>query len=163
MKKPAQKTEKKYSDFYQNLRVKINKWTQEEKLLKKSGRWTDDFIQYLMVLPDLVHVMIKLLLDKEVSRLYKSYIVITMIYLLSPLDFIPDIIPVAGFIDDLLVSVISINKIINTNDPKILSKIRYYWAGEKDIFKQVKEIIAVMNELSSRIPKGFYNFIKKKI
>lgn len=163
MEKVITVKEKKYRDFYQNLREKINRWAGEEKLLKKTGNWTDSFIQYLMVLPDMAHVMVKLLFDKEISSLYKSYILISLVYLISPLDFIPDIIPVAGFIDDLLVLVIAMNKIINSKDTKVIKKIKYYWAGDQDIFAKVKDIIAVLNELTSRIPKGFYDFIKKKI
>jgi hypothetical protein len=62
-----------------------------------------------------------------------------------------------------LVLVIALNKIINSKDTKVISKIKYYWAGDQDVFGKVKEIVAVLNELSSRIPKGFYDFIKKKI
>lgn len=161
MEKSISQKEKKYQDFYQHLREKINRWAREDMCLKKTGNWTDNFIQYLLILPDIVHLLIKLLLDKEISSLYKSYILISMVYLISPIDFIPDIIPIVGFIDDLLVSVIILNKIINSKDTKTIGKIKYYWAGDEDIFAKVKEIIAILNELSSRIPKGLYNFIKK--
>jgi len=161
MEKSISQQGEKYKDFYQNLRDKINHWAREDMCLKKTGNWTDNFIQYLLILPDIVHLLIKLLLDKEISLLYKSYILIAMVYLISPLDFIPDIIPIVGFIDDLLVSVIILNKIINSKDTKTIDKIKYYWAGDEDIFAKVKEIIAILNELSSRIPKGLYNFIKK--
>ncbi len=156
------KKEKKYQDFYQKLREKISKWVKEDKLNKKTGKWTDKFVQYLLILPDVVHLMIKLLVDKEVSPLIKSYILMAFVYLISPIDFIPDFIPVAGFVDDLLVSIIILNKIINTVDTKTLYKIRTYWAGEDDIFVKVKEITSLINDLSSQIPKSILNFMRKK-
>ncbi len=156
------KKEKKYQDFYQKLREKIGKWAKEDKLNKKTGKWTDKFVQYLLILPDIVHLMIKLLVDKEVSPLTKSYILMAFVYLISPIDIIPDFIPVAGFVDDLLVSIIILNKIINTVDTQILYKIKTYWAGEDDIFVKVKEITSLINDLSSQIPKSILNFMKKK-
>lgn len=156
------KKEKKYQDFYQKLRQKIGKWVKEDKLNKKTGKWTDKFVQYLLILPDIVHLMIKLLVDKEVSPLIKSYILMAFVYLISPIDIIPDFIPVAGFVDDLLVSIIILNKIINTVDTQILYKIKTYWAGEDDIFVKVKEITSLINDLSSQIPKSILNFMKKK-
>ena len=156
------KKEKKYKDFYQKLREKINKWIKKGRLNEKTGKWTDRFVQYLLILPDIVHLMIKLLVDKEVSSLIKSYILMALVYLISPIDIIPDFIPVAGFIDDLLVSVIILNKIINTVDIQMLYKIKTYWAGEDDIFVKVKEITSLINELSSQIPKSILNFMKKK-
>lgn len=157
-----EKKEKKYQDFYQKLREKISKWAKEDKLNKKTGKWTDKFVQYLLILPDVVHLMIKLLVDKEVSPLVKSYILMAFVYLISPIDIIPDFIPVAGFVDDLLVSIIILNKIINKVDTKTLYKIKTYWAGEDDIFVKVKEITSLINDLSSQIPKSILNFMKKK-
>jgi uncharacterized membrane protein YkvA (DUF1232 family) len=87
---------------------------------------------------------------------------VALAYLVSPIDIVPDFIPAAGFIDDLLVMVIFLNKIINTADTKLLDKIKTLWAGEDDVFIKVKEIIAVMNEISSNIPKSIYKFMKRK-
>ena len=105
--------------------------------------------------------MIKLFIDKKISPKIKGYILITLVYLISPLDIIPDIIPVVGLIDDLLVLSVILNKIINSADPETLEIIKTYWAGEDDVFKKVKEIVATMNEISSKIPRAIYNFIKK--
>jgi len=162
MEKSLKKKEKKYQDFYQELRQKINQWVLDGRLTKKTGKWTDKFVQYLLVFPDFIHLLIKLLIDNNISALKKSYIIMALAYVFSPIDFIPDFIPVAGFVDDLLVVAILINKIINTEDTNTLTKIKYYWAGEEDIFMKVKEIITIMNELSSQIPKSIYKFIKKK-
>lgn len=163
MDKIAEVKSKNHNDFYQDLREKINKWANQGKLKRESGKWTDVFLQYLMILPDIIHLMIKLVADKDINSLYKKYIILAMLYLISPIDFVPDILPVAGFIDDLLLMVIILNKIINSQNPKVLKKIKLYWAGKVDVFKQVKEIVFILNEISSRIPKTFYKFIKKKI
>ena len=161
MGETIEKKHKKFEDFYQQLRKKINRWVKDGKLDQKTGKWTDNFIQYLLVLPDLVHLGIKMVIDKEISTQIKGFIIIGMVYLISPIDIIPDFIPVAGFIDDLLILSVILNRIINNAEPTVLEKIRFYWAGKDDVFEKVQEIIASMNELASKIPKSILKFMKK--
>ncbi|MCK4763747.1 MAG: DUF1232 domain-containing protein [Candidatus Aminicenantes bacterium] len=161
-KENMEQKEKKYNDFYQRLRVKINRWASSGRLNRKSGKWTDVFLQYLLLLPDLVHLLIKMLVEKGIPARFKGYILIAFTYLLSPIDIIPDFIPVLGFVDDLLVLVIMLNKIINSAHEQALEKIRTLWAGEEDIFAKIKEIIDTMNSFSSRIPQSIYKFMKDK-
>jgi uncharacterized membrane protein YkvA (DUF1232 family) len=71
--------------------------------------------------------IIKLMLNRKVPWKLKLIPLAGVIYVLSPLDFLPDVIPVLGWIDDILILVgtllvflglspISILK--NTSDPK---------------------------------------------
>ncbi len=152
---------KSIDDFYTKSRRKVIDWFESGKLKKKSGKWTDEFVRYLLIFPDIVYLLIKLSIDKEVSPKVKGTIIIGFAYLISPIDLIPDFIPVLGFVDDLLISVVLLNKIINSGDEKLKEKITYYWMGEEDIFLKVKEIILIMNGLSSRIPKSISGFFKK--
>ena len=150
-----------FDDFYLKIRKKITDWFESGKLGKKSGKWMDDFIQYLLIFPDLVHLMIKLVGDKDVSPKVKGMIIMGFAYLISPIDVVPDFIPVFGFVDDLLISVILLDKIINSGDAVLKEKIKNYWMGEDDIFIKIKEIIAAMNELSAQIPKSISGFFSK--
>lgn len=156
------KKKEDYEDLYIRIRGKVNKWFAGGKLEKRTGRWTDHFLQYLLVLPDLVHLVIKLFFDRAVPNHFKGYLLMGLAYLVSPIDIIPDFIPVAGFVDDLLVQVIILNKIINSADDALLEKIDTYWAGKDDVFDKIKEIIALLNDMSSQVPKSLYNFIKKE-
>ena len=151
----------KFDDFYKKIRKKITGWAQTGKFGEKSGKWMDPFVQYLLVFPDFVHLLIRLFSDKEVSPRIKGLIIVGFAYLISPIDVLPDFIPVFGFVDDLLVSVILLNKIINSSDENLKNKIACYWVGEEDVFLKVSEIISVMNELSARIPKSISGFFNK--
>ena len=151
---------KKYEDFYTKTRKKIKKWIESGKISKWTKGWAGNFVEYLILLPDIIHLLIKLLTDKEVSSKYKTMILIVMGYLLSPIDIIPDFIPVAGLVDDLLVAIIVLNRIINSDDHQMINKINAYWAGEGDILKQVKSIIDIANNIASELPKGLLNFMK---
>lgn len=150
-----------FDDFYLKIRKKVTEWFESGRLGEKSGKWMDCFVEYLLVFPDLVHLMIKLFGDKEVPPKTKGMIVIGFAYLISPIDVVPDFIPVFGFIDDLLVSVILLNKIINSGDEKLKEKIVYYWVGKEDVFLKIREIVSAMNELSAQIPKSISGFFNK--
>jgi uncharacterized membrane protein YkvA (DUF1232 family) len=110
----------------------------------------------------MVHLMIKLFFDRTVPPPVKGYILVAFAYLVSPIDIIPDFIPAAGFVDDLLVLAVIMNKIINNSDEELLEKIRTQWAGEDDVFIKVKEILNLLNDFSSQVPKAIYNFMKPK-
>ncbi len=153
------KDRKKYEDFYQKIRKKITKWVREGKLNRNTDEWVGRLSEYLIIFPDIVYLLIKLLFDKEVPVKTKSLIVGVLAYLLSPIDVIPDFIPVAGLVDDLLVAVIVLNKIINSEDPLVNRKISEFWPGESDIFEQVRKILHIVNEFASEIPKGILKFM----
>ena len=150
-----------FDDFYLKIRKKVTDWFESGKLGEKSGKWMDNFVQYLLIFPDLIHLMIKLVSDKDVSPKVKGMIVIGFAYFISPIDIVPDFIPVFGFVDDLLIAVILLNKIINSSDEGMREKIKFYWVGEDDVFIKIKEIVATMNELSSQIPKSISGFFNK--
>ncbi len=151
----------KYEDFYKKLREKILKWVNEGELNKHTGGWAGKFTQYLVILPDLLYMMIKILFDKEIPAKNKVLIVVATTYLFSPIDVIPDIIPVVGFVDDLLVTIIILNKIINSDDPILKQKMIEYWPGEEELFLQIKNIMAIINQFASEIPKGILKFMNE--
>jgi len=150
-----------FDDFYVKLRKKVTDWFESGKLKDNSGKWMDEFVQYLLIFPDIVYLMIKLFGDKDVPPKVKGMIILGFTYLISPIDILPDFIPVFGFVDDLLISVILLNKIINSGDEHLKEKIRHYWIGEEDIFQKIKEIVSTINRLSSRIPKSILRFFNK--
>ena len=44
---------------------------------------------------------------RDASLLGKALVVLSVLYVLSPIDLIPDVIPVAGWLDDLIVLVVA--------------------------------------------------------
>ncbi len=138
---------KKSEDFYHKLRRKIRGWIESGKLKEDYKNFSKKLVEYLLFLPDLVHLLIKLAGDDEVPSKYKREIVVALVYLLSPLDIIPDFIPVAGMIDDLVVSAYVIDRILNSGDPLMERKIREYWAGDEDVLNVVRKILEEGREL----------------
>ena len=126
-------------DFYQKLIADIKKWLEEKTASKNT--WTE----YIMLAPDLFHLLTKLSLDPDVPASKKVKIAGIIAYFISPIDLIPELLlgPV-GYLDDIAATAYILNDIINEVDPKIIQR---NWAGEKDILVLVKTIIANANNM----------------
>jgi len=67
-------------------------------------------------------VLYYVLQKKEVSLKEKTLIIGALGYLISPLDFIPDILPVIGFADDGFALFLAVKKVIHHVDEEVITK-----------------------------------------
>ena len=65
--------------------------------------FTGRFFQVLHHLPSFARLYWRLFRDRRVPILPKALLVLTLVYVVSPLDIIPDFIPVIGEMDDIVV------------------------------------------------------------
>ena len=65
--------------------------------------FTGRFLQVLLHLPNFARLYWRLFRDWRVPILPKALLVLTLVYVVSPLDVIPDFIPVIGEMDDIVV------------------------------------------------------------
>jgi uncharacterized membrane protein YkvA (DUF1232 family) len=61
-------------------------------------------LRYLPLILPAIRLAWGLFLDRRVGAPIKLLPILTVIYVLSPLDLLPDIIPVVGWMDDLIVA-----------------------------------------------------------
>ena len=61
-------------------------------------------IRYLPLILPAIRLAWGLFLDRRVGVMIKLLPILAIIYVLSPLDLLPDIIPVVGWVDDLIVA-----------------------------------------------------------
>jgi uncharacterized membrane protein YkvA (DUF1232 family) len=76
--------------------------------------------------PDCVILFKRLLADPRVEWWRKALLVAVIVYLVSPIDLIPDFIPVAGQLDDALVVVIGVRVLLHGSGPRLLAE---HWPG----------------------------------
>lgn len=62
----------------------------------------------LLVRSGIMRLVFKLMMDGRVPLRLKAILPATLVYLIMPFDFIPDIVPVLGWLDDILAIVISL-------------------------------------------------------
>jgi uncharacterized membrane protein YkvA (DUF1232 family) len=80
--------------------------------------------------PSLVALSGRLLADRRVSKADKALLVGSIIYAVSPLDFLPDLIPFIGQVDDAFLIAMTLLRLINGTDEEV---VRQHWRGGVDI------------------------------
>lgn len=98
---------------------------------------------FLMFLPNLLVLLGRLLKDSRVSTADRALFVAAIVYVISPLDFIPDVFPFIGQVDDLYVVALSLLRLVNRTDERIINE---HWAGGGDI-------ISLANSIAGLAPK----------
>lgn len=140
------------NDFYKKMRVKINAWL--ETYAGKNNQWSE----YILLAPDLFHLLTKLSIDKDVPQSKKLKLYAAIAYFISPIDLLPEaILGPIGFLDDIALAAYVLNDIINNIDPKIVLR---NWAGEKDLLSTVKTILTNSNNF---LGSGLWQKLMRKI
>ena len=88
----------------------------------------------LRALPDIGRLITRLVADPVLPRTAKIALVAAALYLLSPLDLIPDFIPFVGWADDVLLAAVLIDGILNYVDRGLVLK---YWPGSPESLDRV--------------------------
>ena len=109
-----------------------------------------------LFLPRLARMLASLLADRTVPRAAKIALAAVAVYLASPIDLIPDFLPVIGYLDDVLLVAVVLDGLLTYVDRALLLK---YWPGEPaslDAFAAVARRVArwVPSKLKSRIFSG---------
>ena len=65
--------------------------------------------ELLLALPRLARMLISLVGDRDVPTAAKVVLAAVAVYLVSPIDLIPDFIPWVGFLDDLVIAAVVVD------------------------------------------------------
>ena len=79
------------------------------------------------ILPNLIRLFAGLLRDRRVPLRAKVVLAIASLYLASPIDLIPDFVPLAGGLDDAVVAGLALRFVLSTTDPAIVGA---HWRGD---------------------------------
>jgi uncharacterized membrane protein YkvA (DUF1232 family) len=94
----------------------------------------------LLFLPNLAALLFRLLKDARVPLAEKALLVAAIVYFISPLDFIPDVLPFVGQIDDIYLIALTLVRLVSRTDERVL---REHWQGGGDIVQLVDAVIAL--------------------
>jgi uncharacterized membrane protein YkvA (DUF1232 family) len=83
----------------------------------------------LRALPDLVRLVTRLATDPVLPRAAKVALAAAAVYLLSPIDLIPDFIPFLGYLDDALLAAVVLDGLLNWVDRGLVLR---YWPGSPE-------------------------------
>lgn len=132
--------------------AKIQKPTRKEKSELKSR-----MRNLLMFLPNLVKLFGRLLTDKRVPSTEKVLVVGAIAYVIMPFDFIPDIIPFAGQVDDMYLVGLTLIRLISRTDENVLNE---HWSGGGSLASLAESITNIAPML---LPKSVSRILSSKV
>lgn len=86
------------------------------------------------LIPNLVVLFKGLLQDARVSRRTKGWLWFAVVWLVSPVDLIPEFIPFLGPLDDAVVAALVLRHMLRTTDRTVLAE---HWRGEPATLERI--------------------------
>lgn len=127
------------NDIYERMRSRIEKWASTHE--GEKHKWVD----YILLLPDMLHLLCSLTLDPAVPAKQKAKLAVAIAYIISPADFIPEgLLGPVGLIDDIALAAFSVNQMLNEIDEQIVLK---HWKGRGDLLSIVRNLVATADEI----------------
>lgn len=80
----------------------------------------------LRLLPDLLRLLRRLLADKSVGAGVRVRVALLVVYLLSPIDLVPDFLPVIGYADDVIIVALVLRSVVARAG---VDAVRRHWPG----------------------------------
>jgi uncharacterized membrane protein YkvA (DUF1232 family) len=108
------------------LAVAIVVWALAIAVLYALGRRTQAR-ELATLIPNLLVLFKGLLRDPRVSRGSKAWLWFAVVWLVSPIDLIPEFIPVLGPLDDAVVAALVLRHVLRRTDRDVLAE---HWRGE---------------------------------
>jgi len=89
------------------------------------------------LVPNLVKLLFRLLRDKRVPLRRRLLMLAVAGYVVSPIDAIPDFLPVLGSIDDVLVLAFAVDYLLAGSAPEVITE---HWDGSEDGLELIRGI-----------------------
>ena len=80
----------------------------------------------LRLLPDLLRLIRRLLADRSVAVGVRVRLALLLVYLASPIDLVPDFIPVIGYADDVVIVALVLRSVVSRAGA---DAVRRHWPG----------------------------------
>ena len=126
-------------DLYRRLRRRLTDWMET-----RQGRGYR-FADRLLLLPDFVHLMIRLVLDRRVPRELRTQAAAALAYVTLPFDFMPEgLIGPLGFADDLLLTVLVIRRLLASVPTEVVLS---HWAGPVNLLRTLQGLLAIAEDM----------------
>lgn len=85
----------------------------------------------LRILPDVLRLVRRLAADESLPRGVRVRLGLLLVYLASPIDLVPDFIPVLGYADDAIIVIAVLRGVVRRAG---LDAVRAHWPGTDDGF-----------------------------
>ncbi|MCE5269819.1 DUF1232 domain-containing protein [bacterium] len=125
------------SGFYDSVRGRLTAWAG-----KHLGAAAPAVTGLALLLPDILALTGRVLLDTRVPRSLRIKVAVVAAYLSSPLDLLPEgLLGPLGLLDDILLAAFAVNRILEEVEPEILAEL---WPGDPERLESLRELSAVV-------------------
>jgi uncharacterized membrane protein YkvA (DUF1232 family) len=100
-----------------------------------------------LMLPNLVKLVGRLLRDPRVPRRSKIALGLAAAYVASPVDLVPEFIPVIGWADDVVFLMLAIDGLIDRAGPEVVEE---HWDGPGDLLSMIREVMGLARSVVPR-------------
>jgi uncharacterized membrane protein YkvA (DUF1232 family) len=127
--------------FYSKLRARLAAWLEKNTGVSEQGR------EYLLLLPDLFALLLRLMRDSRLNPALRWQLAAVSLYVISPIDLIPDAVMPVGLIDDTVALALILNRVVRLMGEAGETILREHWEGKGDVLAQVQRVLATANSL----------------
>jgi uncharacterized membrane protein YkvA (DUF1232 family) len=103
--------------------------------------------ELVWVMPRLAQLILRLARDPRVSGRTKSVLAAVAVYLASPVDLVPDFIPLLGYFDDVLLVAIVLDGLLNYVDRAVLLE---HWPGDA---RSLDRVCRIAGRIAGWVPR----------
>jgi uncharacterized membrane protein YkvA (DUF1232 family) len=94
----------------------------------------------LRLLPDLIRLLRRLAADPNVPRGVRVRLLLLLAYLLSPIDLIPDFVPVLGYADDIIIVAIALRSVTRRAGQDAVER---HWPGTPQGLQVIRQFARI--------------------
>ena len=94
----------------------------------------------LRLLPDVIRLLRRLAADRDLPRGVRIRLGLLIAYLLSPIDLIPDFIPVLGYADDALIVALALRSVAHHAGRDAVER---HWPGTPDGLRVIQRLAGI--------------------
>ncbi len=108
----------------------------------------------VLMIPNLVKLIARLLADPRVPRRSKMALAAAAAYVVSPIDLIPEVIPVIGWADDLIFIMMALDALVARSGPEIVEE---HWDGPNDLLGLIEDVLSLARNVVPRRLRSLFD------
>ncbi|MBD9243805.1 MAG: DUF1232 domain-containing protein [Clostridiales bacterium] len=140
-----------FDRFYKRARYQANSFVAAQLGSKAAD--------LLTTVPDFAYLICKLMLDPDVPSSRKLDLGLALLYVLSPLDLVPDSVPLLGKLDDAYAIAVSVAKLLRGTERNVILR---HWLGEPETIDSVRAWLDYFdNKLGSGLMKKVMHTLRR--
>lgn len=126
---------------------------QDNKLVSDAEKLAKELI---MLIPNFLKLLYRLMRDERVPQYNKILLGAAAAYVLSPIDIVPDFIPLLGQVDDVLAVALVIKGLFEAAGEEVVQE---HWEGPEGLLDVINSILNVAAQL---LPQKVYERVYRK-